>query len=239
MIYIPTRSPDDWKHLLSDPEKHWKDGFSAKELALSWEKQNDFPKKIREVLDNTGTEIFSGIKIILGIPEYKVNLKGGKRASQNDLFVLASTDNELITIMVEGKVSESFGPLVCGWNKTNTTGKEERLNYLCGLLSIDVNIVGNIRYQLIHRTASAVLTAHRFHCNKALVLIHSFSINNYSFKDYTDFLRLFMINAIEDSIVGPYDFNGIKTYWGWINDNLSLVKLATQKNSRHRDSVMR
>jgi len=28
-----TRSPDDWKALLADPEKHWRTGFSTRTLA--------------------------------------------------------------------------------------------------------------------------------------------------------------------------------------------------------------
>ena len=34
------------------------------------------------------------------------------QASQNDLYVLAKSNNELLTIMVEGKVSEPFGSTV-------------------------------------------------------------------------------------------------------------------------------
>jgi len=37
--------------------------------------------------------------MLLGIPEYKVALPGGGRASQNDLFVLARTDNEIFPII--------------------------------------------------------------------------------------------------------------------------------------------
>lgn len=34
---IPTTGPDDWKALLADPEKHWRQGYSAMSAALSWE----------------------------------------------------------------------------------------------------------------------------------------------------------------------------------------------------------
>jgi hypothetical protein len=34
---VPTRGPADWQAWLADPEKHWKDGRSAKMLAEAWE----------------------------------------------------------------------------------------------------------------------------------------------------------------------------------------------------------
>ena len=34
---VPTRGPADWQAYLADPEKHWKDGRSAKMLAETWE----------------------------------------------------------------------------------------------------------------------------------------------------------------------------------------------------------
>ena len=47
-IFIPTKSPKDWKQFLAEPKKHWKDGCSAKSLAYSWEKaDDDLPGKDR------------------------------------------------------------------------------------------------------------------------------------------------------------------------------------------------
>ncbi|MFA7012304.1 MAG: hypothetical protein WC202_05045, partial [Desulfobacterales bacterium] len=50
------------------------------------------------------------------LPEHKVPLPGGSRSSQNDIWVLARSKGQLISIAVEGKVSETFGPTVqeCG-----------------------------------------------------------------------------------------------------------------------------
>jgi len=50
--------------------------------------------------------------MVLKIPEHKVELDTGNVPSQNDLFVLARTDSDLVTIVVEGKVREPFGPKV-------------------------------------------------------------------------------------------------------------------------------
>lgn len=41
-IYIPTTSPEDWRRLLAEPDKHWKRGYSARALACCWETEG-FP----------------------------------------------------------------------------------------------------------------------------------------------------------------------------------------------------
>jgi hypothetical protein len=42
-IYIPTQSPEDWRRLLAQPEKHWREGYSARALAECWERADGFP----------------------------------------------------------------------------------------------------------------------------------------------------------------------------------------------------
>ncbi len=69
-------------------------------------------------------------------------------------MVIAGLHNELATIAVEGKVKESFADLDADWNVT--PGKQRRLDGLCETLALDVSGVGGIRYQLLHRTASAI-----------------------------------------------------------------------------------
>jgi hypothetical protein len=45
---VPTRSTDDWKRLLADPELHWKAGRSAHSLATEWQEAQGFPRSFRE-----------------------------------------------------------------------------------------------------------------------------------------------------------------------------------------------
>ena len=47
--------------------------------------------------------------------------------------------------MVEGKVSEPFGPLISDWIKNGSPGKEKRLSYLCGELGLDIDKVQHVR----------------------------------------------------------------------------------------------
>ena len=109
-IYIPTQSPADWRHLLAQPEKHWREGYSAMALAECWERADGFPAEFQALFTTAVDPGLREVELLLAIPEYKVSLPGGRRASQNDLFVLGrAQDGSLVTIMVEGKVAEPFG----------------------------------------------------------------------------------------------------------------------------------
>ena len=126
-IYVPTRSPEDWKPLLAKPDKHWKKGFSKKALAYCWQEAEGFPETVREVFSKAAYPIFKGLVLLLAIPAYQVPLPGASRPSETDLFVLAHSNEGLVTIEVEGKTEESFGPTVSEWLKDNSPSKQVRL----------------------------------------------------------------------------------------------------------------
>ena len=73
-IFVPAKSPEDWKSLLADPDKHWETGYSAKALAYCWQEANDFPKSVKALFKKSGIDIFKNIELLLAIPEYKVPL---------------------------------------------------------------------------------------------------------------------------------------------------------------------
>jgi hypothetical protein len=218
-IFIPTRSPEDWKSLLAEP-KHWKTGYSAKALAYCWQEANDFPECVKSVFRKSGIDLFQNIELLLAFPEYQVVLPGGARPSQNDVFILARGNDQVVSIMVEGKVSEPFGKTIAEWRKDNSKGKEKRLKFLLGELGLEENEqIGIIRYQLLHRTASAIIEAKKFKARNALMLIHSFSRSNEWFDDYSRFLYLFGVSAEADALVFAKSINGIDLYFGWVKGN--------------------
>lgn len=215
-ILIPVKNAEDWKLFLAD-SKHWRTGYSAKALAYCWQEANDFPKSVRNVFKKSGLDIFKDIELLLAFPEYKVTLPGGPRSSQNDIFVLAKGNNQLVAIAVEGKVSEDFGQTVAKWKlkRVEKTNKDKRLNFLLQQLCLE-KVPESVRYQLIHRTASAMIEAKRFNAGNALMLIHSFSQSYEHFEDYENFLALFKLLGKKDALVGPVDIKGISLYFGWI-----------------------
>ena len=103
-IYVPARGVGDWKRLLAKSDKHWRTGYSAKALAYCWQGADGFPEEVKRVLQKSGIELFREVELLMAFPEHKVALPGGRRASQSDIFVLAEGDNQLISIVVEGKV---------------------------------------------------------------------------------------------------------------------------------------
>jgi hypothetical protein len=193
-IYVPTTRPDDWQGLLTDPHLHWRTGYSARTLAYCWEhyKERGFPPEIMHLFASSGIPLFQDLTPLLALPEHHVFLPGGTRASQNDLFVLAKDrGDQLVSMTIEGKVNEPFGPMLAEWLVNASPGKRERLAFLQALLGLAPDLPSTIRYQLLHRTGSALLEAKRFNAHLAIMLVHSFSPDNRWFEDYHAFARLF------------------------------------------------
>ena len=227
-IYVPSQGPDDWKRLLAEPDRHWRKGYSARALAYCWEEDNeDFPKCVRRVFKASGIRQFERAELLLAFPEHKVPLPGGSRPSQNDVFVLAKGEGEgeLISITVEGKVSEPFGQTVEDWINDNSPGKQQRLRFLLNLLGLSREEVDGVRYQLMHRTASALIEAKRFNARNALMLVHSFSQSDESFEDYRRFVELFglAVGGVNE-IVGTRHLDGVNLYFGWVRGDEEYLR---------------
>lgn len=189
-LHVPLVKPEDVIPHLAKQELHWRAGYSAQELAVAWASSgNDFPAVVRAVL-KTAPE-YAQAEFVDGFFEREVELGSPGRNSQTDLMVIAAVGDELAVIAVEGKVEESFAELVADWN--GTPGKQRRLEVLCETLGLDVTQVGGIRYQLLHRTASAVYEAKRYRCRHALMLVHSFSPTHRWFEDFAAFAQAMSI----------------------------------------------
>lgn len=215
-IYIPTKGPKDWKALLAEPDKHWKTGYSAKAFAYCWEEAEGFPETVQKVFSEAPYPIFKGLAPLLAIPEYQVPLPGGSRPSQTDLFVLAHSDDGLVTIAVEGKVEEAFGPRVSEWMENQSQGKKVRLQSIREQLGLERQNLDHIRYQLLHRTASALIVAKWFKASDSVMLVHSFSQNQTGFEDYKGFLSLFDRICEPDSVTLIGKKGGVDLYFAWV-----------------------
>jgi hypothetical protein len=215
-FYIPTTEAEDWKHLLAEPERHWQTGHSAKALAYCWEDARGLPNSVEKVFSESGYPVLKKILPLLALPEYQVPLPGGSSPSQNDIFILARSDVDLVTIAVEGKVKEPFGPLVSEWSKNASTGKVVRLEFIQELLELGDQPLDKIRYQLLHRTASALIEARWFNASTAIMLVHSFSQDHAWLEDYNEFLGLFDKTATPDSVTFVGQKNGIDLYLSWV-----------------------
>ncbi|MFB1489804.1 MULTISPECIES: DUF6946 family protein [unclassified Thiocapsa] len=210
-IYIPTSSAEQWAQFLAEPVKHWRRGYSARTLAYSWQEADGFPAEVGSVL----ASVFPSPELLLALPEHKVPLPGGSRASQNDIWVLARSENQLISIAVEGKVSEPFGPTVQEWKTGSSAGKAKRLEYILSLIGLS-SVPDTTRYQLLHRTASAIIEAHRFNAAHAVMLVHSFSQTSEWFGDYAAFASLMGGDAADGRMVSVGLRSRVSLYLAWV-----------------------
>ena len=213
-IYLPASSAEQWAEFLAEPVKQWRQGYSARTLAYAWQEAHGFPAEVGSVL----ASVFPSAELLLALPEHKVPLPGGSRSSQNDIWVLARAENQLISMAVEGKVSEPFGPTVQEWQTESSPGKVQRLAYLLSLLGLS-SVPDSTRYQLLHRTASAIIEARRFNAAHAVMLVHSFSQTSEWFQDYAAFVSLMGGSAAEDSITSVGLRSGVSLHLAWVRGN--------------------
>lgn len=184
-VLIPSSGPDSWRQFLAQPELHWAVGFSARTMAHAWEAANGVPPEVLTLLEPH----LGKIEPLIIVPEHKTALPGGTRESQSDVFMLARHEQGTVACTIEGKVDEPFGRTVGEQMARETKGRRERLDYLCQRLGLG-SCPGEIRYQLLHRTASALIEADRFAASDAAMIVHSFSPDRRWFDDFSAFVAL-------------------------------------------------
>lgn len=233
-IYVPTAGPQDWQWLLARPGTHWKHGASAMALADAWEHADAWPTPVAAALETSPA--LAELDLLLALPEHTVPLPGGAKPSQTDLLVLArSGDRELVALAVEGKAEERFGDeTVAEWRARESSGRETRLAFLLDILALpDDQRLGQIRYQLLHRTASAVIEARRFGGRHAVMLVHSFSVTDSWFQDFVDFANLYGARVAKGTTVLAHRFDdGLALYLGWVSDAARPLEAAPQLGPR-------
>lgn len=177
-LFVPSWGPTDWRRLLADPRAQWKPGKSALESAVAWESarnaKDGLPDSVRALLATH--EWTAGAELLLGLPELQVDLRGGGHASQTDLWALLRTPARLVSAAFEAKSGEKLGETVAEWLKgaPAKSGKPERLTDIGERLGFTNQATNTLRYQLLHRSASAVKLARSYRAEVALLVVHSF-----------------------------------------------------------------
>jgi hypothetical protein len=185
-ILLPSVGAEGWKRLLAQPDLHWARGYSARTLAYAWEEAIGLPPEIASLL----SAALGPVKLLLAIPEHKTALPGGKRDSQSDVFALVRSGEGLVACTIEGKVDEPFGPTLGEWLIGASAGKSLRLKSICELLGLS-SCPPEIHYQLLHRTAAALLEAEHFAASSGAMIVQSFSPEHRWFEEFQRFAELF------------------------------------------------
>jgi hypothetical protein len=212
-IFVPSSGAVSWQALLADPAKHWRTGYSAKSLAHCWSDADGLPAEIQTVLQTS--PMFAQSQLLLAIPEHSVGLPGIGKGSQNDLWVLLRTPAALVSMAVEGKVDEPFDDPVGDWLATGSENKNARLRGLAEILGVS-SIPNHIRYQLVHRTASAVLEARRFLAAHAVMLVHSFSKSGQWYDDFAAFCEALGATPATNRMIEVVGRQGPSLHLAWV-----------------------
>jgi hypothetical protein len=217
-IFVPSTGTSSWRALLADPEIHWKREASAMELAISWERaavtDRGIPVEVGEALDSHPAT--HGAELLFAVPEHRVALPGGRRASQTDLWAMIKASGKLISMAVEGKAGEVFGPTLREWTENASSGKQMRLESLCQALGL-TNPNNELRYQLFHRAASAVLEAERFGVDTAVLLIQNFRSTTTGWADFDSFVAQFGVRPSRGGVCQARARGKILLLFAWVD----------------------
>jgi hypothetical protein len=193
------------------------------ELAVSWElaqrAERGLPSEVAKALDQQPD--LKGARLLVAMPEHKVALKGRGKASQTDVWTLLATDKAYISMAVEGKAGEPFASTLAEWLVSASDGKKERLEYLCTLLQTGSAPSNDLRYQLFHRTASAVIEAQRFGAKLAVMLVQSFREDPVSWADFSKFCALLGTTAVRGGLAEARRTGTERLFLGWVDSTVA------------------
>lgn len=215
-IFVPTETGSDWQRLLGKAKLHWKKGRSAMSAAACWEEnQPRLPSEIIQALECTKDKSFFNLELLVAIPEWKVDLPGGDTPSQTDILAITRNKFGLVILGVEAKVDEPFGPTLQEKKSDASKGQLRRISYLEQELGRTVPFGDRIRYQLLHRTVSAILTARAFHAPVAVMLVHSFSTVSKWRDDFETFCKELKCKQLSLDLYEVPNIDGPRLILGW------------------------
>lgn len=185
--------------------------------AACWEAAaNQLPPEISRALDETGDPFLAKLELVAAVPEWEVDLPGGDRPSQTDVLAVTSNALGLAILGVEAKVDEPFGPTLGEKRLTISRGQQERLDYLHSELQLTAPLPDEVRYQLLHRAVSALLTARTFHAATAVMLVQSFSERGLWKDDFEIFANCLGATGLTHSVYRIDAFEAPAFYLAWV-----------------------
>lgn len=220
-LHTSTRGICNWRERLAAPDGQWRRHYSALEAAASWElaaqRQSGIPEEIEVLLDHA----FGIPELLFAVAEHKVPLPGWNKDSQNDLWGLVKTESGTVSLAIEAKVNEGFGDSnLEAWLKgtgsvRSRENRKARWDFLrSNLPDTQDDEYQKVAYQLLHRTASAVIEARRFGLKHAACIIQTFGNPEASFEQFSRFCEAIGLNVKRGGIE-KVDFSGISLAVGW------------------------
>jgi len=188
-LTTPQGSPITQYQEWTRPKKdyQWKAGRSAMELARSWFR-NDRPEPPDELLSLFHPDTrFKELQFTSGTPELVTSLPERGEGRNHDLSLIATTQNEQVTVTIEAKADEPFGSdtileyytkAITRREKETSTRVPERIEQLLSMVDPDVPIEESkwkdIRYQLLTALCGTILQARIDDSSLAVLVVHEF-----------------------------------------------------------------
>jgi len=167
--------------------------------------------------------LFGGAaELLAATPEHETPLPGKGSGSHSDVLAFVNMRGARCVVTVEGKVDERFRDTVEAWFKEATTegsrdNRTKRLDGIYAELGLTNPDTAQIRYQLLHRSAAAVIEAKRFNANCAAMVVQSFSPKHTGFEDFAEFLKLFGIDSAKRDTLYTTHMPGMALHFGWVS----------------------
>jgi hypothetical protein len=208
---------------------HWRAGRSAYETAHSWfDCAGSLPPAVADVLATDPA--FAGATLVRATFEKQTRLDDFGRPSQTDVLAEVVTPSGPALLAVEAKVDETFGPTVAEWQADDTPGRRARLAGLVARLGLAPDAVATLRYQLLHRSAAALIEAAAKGIGDAVHIVQPFSTPELraGFPDFRAFTRA-MSAPVEEvgRLSQPVERGGVKLHFGWAQDAIRALRVAT------------
>ena len=194
--------------------------------AACWEEsQPRLPAEITQVLEAGKDPSLSELQLLVAIPEWEVELHGGNNASQTDILAITRNQSGLVIIGVEAKVDEPFVPTLEEKKTKATQNQLSRIDYLEKELGRTVPFGNHIRYQLLHRTVSVILTARAFHAPIAVMMVHSFSSSSKWRENFEAFCQELGCTSLSEDLREVPNIEGQRLILGWCKGNEKYLNI--------------
>jgi hypothetical protein len=226
-LLTSTRGLCSWRDRLANPGIQWKRRRSAFETAVSWESVSRSRSGIPIALENLlRTHGFANPVLLLAVAEHQVELPGGRAASQSDVWAMVDTAAGIVSMTVEAKAGEAFGDeilsdwLVSGKSERSLENRKIRWHHVRAHLP-DTDSFLQIRYQMLHRCAAAVIEAKRMGCPNAAFVVQAFDTPDrgkpdINFAEYVAFCTALRLPAARGTLSSTA-VDGISLSVGWID----------------------
>ncbi|MEC4723300.1 hypothetical protein RY831_29515 [Noviherbaspirillum sp. CPCC 100848] len=192
--------------------------------AACWEESEPLlPSEVTALLESSADPALVALELLVAMPEWEVKLPGGDTVSQTDVLAIARNRHGLVVLGVEAKVDEPFGPTLKEKKAGASQGQLDRIAYLEKELGRQSGFSEEIRYQLLHRSVSALLTARAFHASVAVMLIHSFSPVSRWRNDFDSFCAALDCTNISQDLLEVPGTEGPRLLLGWCTGDTKFL----------------